>query len=1499
MDGESDGESDVGSDDEYADDDFEDFEDFDDLDNLDDLEGLKRVEGGGQGESAQGPCDSAVDATALRTHKVLEHVATDDVRLPEYLRGGRRVAGFGPLLGQALSLLYVARHGLRAEELRALLSLLTEQQRLACKADRRAEAEARLLHKLSRNKMRIIDTLRAFDASRTGMISEDEFRRGVGALHVEMDRAALNDLVRSCGFSGAARELPYEGVMSRFSANARAAARGSTPRSAHRGGAATARGPPAHAGASLKALSLGAAGPGGTAAGCAGALLQGEWGAAAGKVVSERHLCTINSDVERSLLSALEVLGVMHSREDGVLVLPTESELLRRIVYRRYIQTEEALTAWHLRLARYFQRQPQSVRRCEELPWQLQKCRRWAALKGTVADLRTFELMYASPTLRLELFEYWTALSEGPLYVSKPAERLAAKALAESQALPLVRTGAVHEPADLTDRSTVLLAQLDSAAARDLTKEKAKAEALRGQVATFDVVEEYNHEVEAWLQASRPHAGRLRRVLLRLAHFMHEFSRHSPAAERPYHPFLRPAIPAAVLRNLGIADGMVLGAVDRAPTSPSTQGPDGAPVPDADGAAADGGTSPGGTAHGDPSLAEPLPSSEDGAGADPGGVRALGAGQDGPTYLLQRWIWTQFPWMALAEAAAHARTAGDAARGSAGDGGLGPLAVAGASSAATPRSRPSSRSRSSRGLGRDSSRSPRSGDSGAASGMGRQGQKGLARGGAPSGPSDGTQRRDPRRDRSLQALDKEVASLLALIDGRAERPVPRRARLLPEEHAGRAVIPFSYPSERSKRRGSRFPSVEMMHQRDLERKAGAMDDFALEAPRRFGGQGEVETVRELIEIREQEARAAPSAQTMTFPSTRDDTEQRHAADKLARLRGLYDRYRSLARSRRSELGELQRQLSQRRDEDAHRVERQEAAKQVVRALRERLERVDAARGAAERLGSEYGTIVQTCQRHPARDPRRLAMLEQQVRLVRQQSGDLLRRRQEIYAECEDIGTRGVVDAHAELRHYRAQRAKLAPRIEELRRRVLSLTQRLGCRPATAYYRTAASRAPGRASPSLSPTATALRPSAGAGAGTGAGTGAGARPSAGSAGESAKSCWRAAAEASLRRRPSWTGLPDLSGLAHRDRAEGALRYLAGVAGSSDAGDLAEKYATNARLAEDLKEQQAQFEGRAGELKAKLALVQAELEELRLGGTPGDELGATQDVRKAEKDLCRKEAALHQSQRKAQRAHSITVEVRAGVMHLAQLVRTVCSQLSRDSNGGRFLPHEAFPELDVDQDAWRVVTAIEDRLVSMAEASAPDATRQLGDDARKTLLERQNDLVDHINGAKKEAAAHLAHLAHPSETRASHGSAPHRTVHPNDTSSIFSSSRIHVVATERVDDDYDAKVAAYHAAADERAQREEAEAFAVGRDATEGIAQFLSEALDTRESETLLRRANILSDRPQGRSSGFGAPIEDMLSSTEEGTRALRHARKHARARRKRRRARVRRKRRAKA
>ncbi len=129
---------------------------------------------------------------------------------------------------------------------------------------------------------------------------------------------------------------------------------------------------------------------------------------------------TLGPVIEEALIAILTALGVMHSAENKFLVLPMDSEPFRKVVLDHFILERGGCTIqyWHSLIIQHFQTEPNTLRKCEELPWHLKICRKWGALRDTLAELKTFDLMFNND-LKEELIEYWLLLTEGPLYVAE------------------------------------------------------------------------------------------------------------------------------------------------------------------------------------------------------------------------------------------------------------------------------------------------------------------------------------------------------------------------------------------------------------------------------------------------------------------------------------------------------------------------------------------------------------------------------------------------------------------------------------------------------------------------------------------------------------------------------------------------------------------------------------------------------------------------------------------------------------------------------------------------------------------------------------------------------------------------------------------------------------------------------------------------------------------------------------------------------------------------
>ncbi|CAM9226740.1 unnamed protein product, partial [Phaeothamnion confervicola] len=494
--------------------------------------------------------------------------------VPVYLRGGRPVKGFGSSLGKALALLHTARHGLRERELWALLGTLAAAEA----ARRRAagteqDAEARLLRRLLRGQNRLIDSLRAMDTNRDGHVSHAEFRAALTTVLGEAAAAtpAAAALLRSIDKDGDGA-LDMRELLDRFGGAAREVRR-------RRATEAESKDP------------------------------------------EDPQTYELDVAARHRHLAALAALGVMFEPGRRVLVLGLEAERLREVVSQRYVGGDGAGGSgggggdvWHARLVHYFQAQPPTPRRCEELPWQLTKCHRWHVLKSVLVDLRTFGIMWRSAQLRQELVDYWKLLAQGPLYASAEAERLAAEGGGGAARERLLGLGfGLHNSSHAAGGGGCSGSGGGSGGGG--------ISGVTGRVTPFDLVFEYNHAIESWQASVHPTIVMLGGVMRTIGEFLTLMSKRLQV-EGPPPPFVHAHLDFAALSALDIDPALIARACG------------GGAVAGAAGGGEDGASDGLGSA----ALAAPRPVAR-GCFTEYFVV---------PHYYYQRWLWVQFPWMALA-----------------------------------------------------------------------------------------------------------------------------------------------------------------------------------------------------------------------------------------------------------------------------------------------------------------------------------------------------------------------------------------------------------------------------------------------------------------------------------------------------------------------------------------------------------------------------------------------------------------------------------------------------------------------------------------------------------------------------------------------------------------------------------------------------------------------------------------------------------------------------------
>ncbi|KAI9995301.1 hypothetical protein PInf_012353 [Phytophthora infestans] len=201
--------------------------------------------------------------------------------------------------------------------------------------------------------------------------------------------------------------------------------------------------------------------------------------------IGQEKLTAFSEDEWQVLLRALRTLGVLFVQE--VLVLPMCKDILRDVIWWRYIGSERAEQQYHQWLIRFFRIHPTTFRRVEELPWHLKRCYQWDALRQVLVNLPMFQLLYTA-SYKGELFGYWKVLTDGPLLNYGAA------------------TNASDPPVYVTP---------------------------------FDVVKEYGKSIDDWYRSARPTTKRFTAIVQQITRFMYEFclSYQRPLPQFMHAPF--------------------------------------------------------------------------------------------------------------------------------------------------------------------------------------------------------------------------------------------------------------------------------------------------------------------------------------------------------------------------------------------------------------------------------------------------------------------------------------------------------------------------------------------------------------------------------------------------------------------------------------------------------------------------------------------------------------------------------------------------------------------------------------------------------------------------------------------------------------------------------------------------------------------------------------------------------------------------------------------------
>lgn len=1428
-------------------------------------------------ESKKGPAEEAKHRDAAAEEKA-PNVDVDLDKLPQYMQGGMGVSGLGTILGNALALLYVARHGLKESEIWGLLASLHEESLHNILGNEASNAS--LSHSVSAHKGmhmhelevetilkvcyvargELEDLCRAEDLAHSGLITQQRLVAVLSRLHTDLNSEDVRRLLVATEIYheenhllAQAAEVDYNDLIGRVVSIIEKKT------------------------ASAAAAAAVGGGPGG-----GGARPKGDGGAKtpaskSSKKSKTTKISSLGPVLEESLLSILIALGVLHSPDNQVLVLPSDSEFIRQVVYEDYVKGRGGEAVWHGHLIKHFQQEVNSMRRCEELPWHLQICRRWHTMKECLVDLSTFKMMYDSSDLRDEFMAYWVILTEGPMFVTDESHRSAMIAR-QKQAEEALR-GDRRDP----ELNRVLM-ELDMAAALGLSEKAARTMLLQNQVSCFDVVEEFNRSVELWVQRIRPTVTEINTKILHIARFLAEFSKKCS----PQPNFMRLTINIDVLTLFGV-NFDILKQLDPEAMGDTELQVDvfGKPIqPDAD----------------DKKKKEEFPSSKH---------------LSGNYYCYLRWMWVQFPWLGLQ------RTLDV---GSILDiGGLSSVLAAVAAGHGKVKIRDGALSEDEANL------LAAEGEPGnSAASKAKKNSLAVARStrlwdvkkSDPSVPLflPSSFRKNasvnatllPQKvtdvmDLSLRQIRDDIANASAVRD----RMPPKFRRSMDQEHAVMKEIPHAEHCTRSVKRGTLFPTLHA----HIERKnKEAMNDdekysTALLAMRRGGPGLQLEkslddNLKELAEAEQMRAWNDRRGGALPIGSEKE-LEYEQEFERTVKLRAIANKMVTLRRQRSGIHEGLAKSVETREVQDEEIAAFMLSGEAAIEQLKEKLHSMTNALDEGKRLNNGYKLLIEMLQYNPPFNEKHVKQQQQQVELARQQLADLSALRHKMYTDAERDDKVKKKQIHTKVTYFREARANMRRKMDQ---KIAEHDSTMGRAGSSSRYGSADEVEGGdhhhghhkhHHHHHHHPGGHALEE--------------------GSLAESDSSSKEMEEEARKKREEEMkyanetpkermkrlrkereskfvpvtefkydaTALqsgvlktlfkPHEEIVIEADRnakkAQSKMMYDFAMekTGSTSDEELVDRFMSSKKLTESLLAQQTIVDSR-------LAQLRITFDDLKSGGSGdkhdiSEELPSedeeTHDARFYESQLFEREMHMASMQRQLENAVGKINEVRTGVTHLMNMLVVNNKMLHN-------LPKSRPPRVEGDESVAKGLSWCEERILAinetqMADSSKPKANQAGTEGKEKTLFTRQVELAEAIEGMVHASAGErppidlMSRLRESQEAKAPGGMSELLLNTGENVAKLNSPKSVLVNPRKNLDDLNDASVEELHRKRDaetEKFEIDQAES-RKGMQAA-GVHKFLSEALSTKESTELLRKTNLATGRV-GRHAGLGYVLEAYTSS----------------------------------
>ena len=193
-------------------------------------------------------------------------------------------------------------------------------------------------------------------------------------------------------------------------------------------------------------------------------------------------------------------------------------------------------------------------------------------------------------------------------------------------------------------------------------------------------------------------------------------------------------------------------------------------------------------------------------------------------------------------------------------------------------------------------------------------------------------------------------------------------------------IPFSSPSTRALRTGTRFPTVEKMERDDPSRRM-VLFSTGIVSKDHVEHHGS-SLIRVLPPAHEFDSGSIKhlAAHTQDYPATERDANVAGLNQMIARLREELDSLMYEREEKQKALQSLNKKIGTRQFMDNYTRECIEAGEAMIAVLKERIAKLKDALSDGERLGKFYQKVMNVCQKHPARDEPHLKKVERRLKI---------------------------------------------------------------------------------------------------------------------------------------------------------------------------------------------------------------------------------------------------------------------------------------------------------------------------------------------------------------------------------------------------------------------------------------------------------------------------------------------------------------------------------------